>query len=80
MVPEFDKIAFNLKVGEVGDPIRTKFGWHVIKVEERRAVGLKTFDEMKDELRDKMLMGQLEKYTEDYVQELRQGAAVEIKL
>ena len=80
MVPEFDKVAFKLKVGEVGDPIRTKFGWHVIKVEEQRSVGVKSFDEMKDELRDRMLMGQLEKYTEDYVQELKQGAAVEIKL
>jgi peptidyl-prolyl cis-trans isomerase SurA len=80
MVPEFDKVAFTLKEGEVGDPIRTKFGWHVIKLEEKRAVGVKSFDEMKDELRDKMLMGQLEKYTEDYVQELKQGAAVEIKL
>lgn len=80
MVPEFDKVAFHLKEGEVGDPIRTKFGWHVIKVEEKRSVGVKSFDEMKDELRDKMLMSQLEKYTEDYVQELKQGAAVEIKL
>jgi peptidyl-prolyl cis-trans isomerase SurA len=80
MVPEFDKVAFHLKEGEVGDPIRTKFGWHVIKVDEKRAVGVKSFDEMKDELRDKMLMSQLEKYTEDYVQELKQGASVEIKL
>jgi len=80
MVPEFDKVAFSLKEGEVSDPVRTKFGWHVLKVEERRAVGVKSFDEMKDELRDKMLMGQLEKYTDDYVQELRRDAAVEIKL
>ena len=80
MVPEFDQVAFGLKDGQVGEPIRTKFGWHVIKVEERRAVGVKTFEQMKEELRDRMLMGQLEKYTEDYVQELRQAASVEIKL
>ena len=80
MVPEFDKVAFSLKEGEVGDPVRTKFGWHVIKVDERRSVGVKSFEEIKDELRDKMLLGQLEKYTEDYVQELRQSASVEIKL
>jgi len=80
MVPEFDQMAFALKEGEVGDPVRTKFGWHVIKVEKRRAVGVKPFEEMKEQLRDRMLMGQLEKYTEDYVQELRRAATVEVKL
>jgi len=80
MVPEFDQVAFKLQEGQVGEPVRTKFGWHVIKVEERRAVGVKSFDEMKDELRDKILLSQMEKYTEDYVRELRQAAAVEIKL
>lgn len=36
MVPEFEKKAFSLPVGEVSDPIRTDFGWHLIKVNSRR--------------------------------------------
>jgi peptidyl-prolyl cis-trans isomerase SurA len=79
MVPEFEKAAFNLPVGGVSDPIRTKFGWHVIKVEERRAVAAKGFDELKDQIRNRLLQGQLEKYTDQYVQELRAQAVVEEK-
>ncbi len=80
MVPEFEKAAFTLPLGGVSEPIRTKFGWHVIKVEERRALQARPFEEVKDALREKILRTQLEKYTEQYIQELRAQAVVEDKL
>jgi peptidyl-prolyl cis-trans isomerase SurA len=80
MVPEFDKVAFSLPAGGVSDPVRTRFGWHVIKVEERRAVPVKSFEEMKDQLQEKLSREQLEKYTDQYVKELRQQAAVEVRI
>ena len=80
MVPEFDKVAFSLPEGGVSDPVRTHFGWHIIKVEERRAVPVKSFEEMKDQLQEKLTREQLEKYTEQYVKELRQQAAVEVRI
>lgn len=36
MVPEFEKAAFETPVGEVSDPVQTDFGWHVIKVIDKR--------------------------------------------
>jgi len=38
MVEEFDKKVFNMKVGEVSDPVRTQFGWHIIKLHDRKDV------------------------------------------
>lgn len=80
MVPEFEKAAFTLPVGGISEPIRTKFGWHVLKVEERRALEVPPLEEVKEQLREKMLRSQLEKYTEQYVKELRAGALVEEKI
>lgn len=36
MVPEFEKKAFSLPVGEVSEPVHTQFGWHLIKVTDRK--------------------------------------------
>lgn len=80
MLPEFDKAAFSLQDGEVSDPVRSQWGWHVIKVEERRAAPPKPFEEVKEQLRERLLRSQLDRYTEQYVRELRDKALVEVKL
>jgi peptidyl-prolyl cis-trans isomerase SurA len=80
MVPEFERAAFTLPIGGVSEPIRTKFGWHVIKVEERRALQAKPYEELKDQLREKILRAQLERYTDQYIQELRSQSVVEEKI
>ena len=47
MVPQFEQAAFTLKIGELSEPVKTQYGYHLIKVESREA---KTFEEAKPEL------------------------------
>lgn len=51
MVPEFEQAAFSLPVGQVSEPVKSKFGYHLIKVEQHET---KTFQEVKPELEKKM--------------------------
>jgi peptidyl-prolyl cis-trans isomerase D len=51
MDPVFDSIAFSLPVGEISEPVRTRFGYHLIEVTEIIPATTKAFDEVKDELR-----------------------------
>jgi peptidyl-prolyl cis-trans isomerase SurA len=80
MLPEFEKVAFHLKVGEISDPVKTKFGWHIIKLDEIRQVPVKPFAEVKDSLRQRLTNSQLERLTQSYVAELRQNAVVDVKI
>ena len=50
IMPEFIDVAFKLKTGEVSGPIRTQFGYHLIKVLDHRTAHTATFDEAKDQI------------------------------
>ena len=56
MVPAFEKAAFALKAGKyTKEPVKTQFGWHVIKVEEKRNAPPPEFDQVKDQVRQLVL-------------------------
>ncbi len=50
MVPEFANIAFQMSPGQVSNPIRTQFGWHVIKLEDRRNRPVPEFDKVRPQI------------------------------
>jgi len=50
MVPEFSEVAFKLDKGQISEPVKTQFGWHVIKVEDKRVKPAPTFDEVKPQI------------------------------
>jgi peptidyl-prolyl cis-trans isomerase C len=50
MVPEFSEAAFKLDKGQVSDPVKTQFGWHIIKLEDKRTKPTPSFDEVKSQI------------------------------
>lgn len=62
MLPEFSNAAFGLKPGEITKtPVKTRFGWHVIKLEERRTAPPPTFDQVRDEIRQQLIQEGVQK-------------------
>ncbi|GLS30638.1 peptidyl-prolyl cis-trans isomerase C [Mesorhizobium albiziae] len=75
MVPEFEKAAFALEVGAyTKEPVQSQFGWHVIKVEDKRAQQPPAFDQVKEQFRSLVLR---DKYFA-LAKSLRDAAKVEI--
>ena len=75
MVPEFDKAAFALEVGKyTKEPVQSQFGWHVIKLEDKRAKQPPAFDDVKDQAKQAVIR---DKYFA-LVKQLRGAAKVEI--
>jgi len=73
MVPEFADAAFKLEKGKVSDPVQTQFGWHVIKVEDKRKKPAPTYEQVKDQLESFVAR----KAQTDLVAKLRTSAKIE---
>ena len=73
MVAPFSDAAFKLKKGKVSDPVKTQFGWHVIKLEDRRTKPTPALDDVRDQIYQ-ILISEARRGIYD---EMRQGADVQ---
>lgn len=77
MVPEFAEAAFSGKVGDVSDPVRTQFGWHVIKVTDKKPAGTLPYDEVKAQLITYLKSKKQEDAAQELLKSLRDSAKIE---
>jgi peptidyl-prolyl cis-trans isomerase C len=73
MVPEFAEVAFKMYPGQLSNPVKTQFGWHLIKVEDKRTKQAPEFAKVKDQIESFLAR----KAQAEYVGKLRQSAKIE---
>ena len=78
-VPEFEEVANNSEIGELSEPFRSRFGWHILEVQERR-----TYDNTEDLKESNCIQrvrnGKLNNETELWVRRIRDEAFVETRI
>jgi peptidyl-prolyl cis-trans isomerase C len=73
MVPEFAEVAFKMYPGQLSNPVKTQFGWHIIKLEDKRAKQPPEFDQVKDQIEAFLAR----KAQSEFIGQLRQTAKIE---
>lgn len=78
MVPEFEAAAFALKAGELSGVVKTQFGFHIIKLHERRAERIVPLTEAQEQISQYLSQQQRQEKTDAFVDQLRAKAKIEI--
>lgn len=77
MAPPFEEAAFNLKSGEVSDIVKTQFGYHLIKVADKKPEGMIPFDKIRERLGQYLKQEKVQKEVREFVAKVRKEAKVE---
>jgi peptidyl-prolyl cis-trans isomerase C len=79
MIPEFEKVAFAMKEGETSGIVKTKFGFHIIKLTGKRAAGILPFAEVKEQLKTSLMPEKQQEVFKKVKEDLKKNAKLTIK-
>ncbi len=79
MLPEFEKVAFGLKEGGLSGIVKTKFGYHIIKLTGKRPAGQRDFAEVKDQIKAALMPAKQQEVFQKLKEELKKSSKYTIK-
>jgi len=79
MIPDFEKVVFGMKEGDISGVVKTQFGFHIIKLTGKRPAGTRSFEESKDLIKTKLLPEKQQEIFAKLKDELKKGAKFSIK-
>lgn len=78
MVPEFETAAFDMNKGEISDPVKTQFGYHLIKLNDKQDSKINSYEDVKDNLKNQLLSVKQSDYYKKKIEKLKEKYKVEI--
>ena len=79
MIPDFEKVVFGMKVGDISEIVKTQYGYHIIKLTGKRPAGMRSFDEAKELIKQKLLPEKQQQIFAKLKEELKKNAKYSIK-
>ena len=77
MVPEFEKVAFSLEPDQLSEPVKTQFGWHLVKLHEKQEPKITPFDELKEKIIEYLYERKKDKVFDSFLDDLKAKATIE---
>ncbi|QQY80872.1 peptidylprolyl isomerase [Keratinibaculum paraultunense] len=78
MVPEFEEVAFSMEEGEISKPVKTQFGYHLIKLDYKKEPSISPLDEVKGQINQQLILMKQQQLYLDKAEELKKNYKVEI--